>query len=301
MKIIGVEEHLTRGQLDNMESRLQMMDEAGVDMAVLSCIFPYDKRLGAAEAISLAKDVNNRLSATVKKYPERFASFAALPLHDPVAAADELERAVSELGLKGTMIFSDLPDEFLDAPKYRVVLERAAKLKVPIYVHPGSMPEGMAKSYSTYPILVGAMWGYAALTGLHAMRLMMSGIFDDFPELKVILGHMGEAIPYWLWRIDNQFKMQKDTIFKNDVALHKLQKTPGQYFKDNFYISTSGVFWTPALQFNCLVVGAEHILFAVDSDQESSKDAVQFIKSTPINDSDKEKICHLNTEKLLSL
>ena len=237
----------------------------------------------------------------IDKHPDRFASFATLALQDPAASADELERAVKELGPKGTMIFSNIGGQYLDNQKFWIILERAEELGVPIYLHPGPPSDDMAAPYMTYPILTGAMWGYSAGTGLHAMRLIISGIFDKYPGLKIILGHLGEGIPYYLWRIDNIWLKQMDRAEAPDSSAIKLQRTPTQYFKDNFYITTSGMFWPPALQFANSVLGADDILFAVDYPPESNITAVQFIDAAPVSDDDKEKICHLNAEKLLDL
>jgi 5-carboxyvanillate decarboxylase len=136
---------------------------------------------------------------------------------------------------------------------------------------------------------------------LHAMRLICSGVFDKYPGLKIILGHLGEAIPLWLWRIDNRWQKEKSVQPETDVYVKKLRKNPSQYFRENFCVTTSGMFWPPALQFVCSVLGADRILFAVDYPMESIKEAVQSIESTPVSGNDKEKICHLNAEKILGL
>ncbi len=300
MKKIAIEEHLTKDKVDQIEERLKDMDEAGIDMQVLSFIFPFDKHLDPKEAASIARASNNMLAKIVGEYPQRFASFATLALQDPNAAANELERAVDELGLKGTMIFSNLGGDYLDNPKYGVILEMAEKLDVPIYLHPSELSPGIIKPYLTYPILSTAVWGYAAEVGLHAMRMIFGGVFDKYPRLKIILGHLGEGIPYWLWRIDSRWMKDKD-MFKSDVFTGELQRKPTQYFRDNFYVTTSGMFWHPVLQYVHTVLGADKILFAVDYPQESSVEAVKCIESMPISDSDKEKICHLNAERLLGL
>ena len=151
----------------------------------------------------------------------------------------------------------------------------------------------MVNPYLAYPRLDSAMLGFAAEVSLHALRLICSGVFDQYPKLNIILGHMGEALPYWLWRIDN--------IWQRGPFTNIPKRLPSEYFKDNFYITTSGMFWQPPLLCACLAVGADRILFAVDYPMESSEKAVQFIETAPICDSDKEKICHLNAEKLLGL
>jgi predicted TIM-barrel fold metal-dependent hydrolase len=163
----------------------------------------------------------------------------------------------------------------------------------------------MIKPFLTYPILSRAVWGFSVEGSLQAMRMIMSGLFDEYPRLKIILGHLGEGIPYWLWRIDNRWMGEKDGIpglFEADPIASKLQRKPSRYFKENFYIATSGMFWPPVLQFVCSVLGAERVLLAVDDyHSESIKEAIQSVELTSISDSDKEKICHLNAERLLKL
>jgi predicted TIM-barrel fold metal-dependent hydrolase len=249
----------------------------------------------------MAKDANDMLANVCERYPQRFAGYAVLPLQNPEAAANELERAVENLGLKRTMIFSNMKGEYLDNQKYWVILERAEKLGIPIYLHPSQPSPDMIKPYLTYPILSGSMWGYAAEAGLHAMRLICRGTFDRYPGLKIILGHLGEAIPFWLWRMDNRWLREKDTVYKDDVFTNKLKRKPSQYVKNNFYVTTSGMCWPPVLRFVLSVMGADKVLFAADYPPESSVEAAQFIDSMPLSDSDKEKICHLNAEKLLQL
>lgn len=303
MKKICLESHIQKFGFDQkqIEERLKDMDEAGIDMQVLSYIFPIDESIDAAEATSIAKNANNELAKIVQKYPKRFAAFAAIALQNPDVAADELERAVKKLGLKATMIFLPVRGG-LDDKKYWVIFKKAEELDVPIYMHPGPPSPDMIKPFLTYPILRDAVWGYSAEGGLQAMRLIVSGLFDKYPNLKIILGHLGEGIPYWLWRIDNRWSKDKDIDRYIPIAGPiKLKRTPVQYFKENFYITTSGMFWPLALQFVNTVLGSDRILFSVDYGAESNKEAVKFIESTPISENDKEKICHLNAEKLLRL
>jgi predicted TIM-barrel fold metal-dependent hydrolase len=302
VKKIAIEEHVNEEDLNHLEKRLKDMDEAGIDMQVLSFFFPPRE---GVDATSMAKSANDRLAKVVEKYPKRFAAFAAIPLQNPDAAANELERAVKQLGFKGTLIPSNPGGgEYLDEQKYRVIFEMAQKLDMPVYIHPGGPSPDTMKPYLAYPVLSRAMWAFGAEAGLDAMRLICSGLFDKYPGLKIILGHMGEGIPYFLWRIDNRWLKEKDGqpgAWEADPIGGKLKKKPSQYFKDNFYVSTSGMFWHPVLQFVCLVLGADRILFAADYPPESAMEAAQFIETAPISDSDKEKICHLNAEKLLRL
>jgi 2,3-dihydroxybenzoate decarboxylase len=218
---------------------------------------------------------------------------ATLATQVPLQAAEELHRAVVKLGLKGGIFFSHIKGEYLDDEKYWPIFEAASDLDVPLYLHPRGPSPGMAEPYLKYPVLAGATLGYAAEAGLHAMRLICSGVFDRYPNLKIILGHMGEALPYWLWRIDKHW--DKVPIGK------ELRKRPGQYIKDSFFITTSGMFYTPAFMCAYLALGADKILFAVDYPFESIDAASSFAESLPISDADREKICCGNAEKLFKL
>jgi 2,3-dihydroxybenzoate decarboxylase len=293
-------EHLNR--LANLGAgRLKEMDKAGIDMQVLSLSFPGVEAIDASDATSLVKAINDEISEVVKRYPERLAGFAAIAPQAPEAAADELERAVKKLGLKGAIINGHIRGEYLDNQKYQVILERAEKLGVPIYIHPRMPSPDMLKPYLAYPGLAQAILGFAADTSLHAVRLILSGVFEKYPGLKIILGHLGESIPLWLWRIDSRWLDDKRINPASAKLYEHLHKTPSQYFKDNFYVTTSGMFWHPALQFVCSVLGADRVLFATDYPYESAEEAVRVIESMPVSDSDKEKICHLNAERLLGL
>ena len=208
---------------------------------------------------------------------------------------------MTELGLKGAMINGNIQGEFLDEKKFWPIFERAEKLDVPIYIHPKMPPADMIKPYLPYPAVASAMAGFAAEAYLHAMRLICSGVFDRYPGLKIILGHMGEAFPFWLWRIDSRYQSEISGDPASAKFYEYLQKNPSEYFINNFFVTTSGMFWNPVLEFVCSVLGAEKVLFAVDYPYESSKTAVDFMDTSTISDAEKEKICHLNAERLLKL
>ncbi len=289
------------------EGRLKDMDEAGIDMQVLS--FPLGlERLDASEAVDVARKVNDELSVAVKKYPDRFAGFAALPLRDPSRAADELERTVKQLGFKGAMIVPHVVGEYVDDKKYWPIYERAAKLGVPLYLHPTFPAPANQHQYASYPQLRGPVWGFAAETGLVAVRLICSGVFDKYPDLQIILGHMGEALPFWMWRMDNQMMATSRIIPRRangqttyTPLTQTPKKMPSKYIRENYHVTPSGMSWSPALLCCLLALGAERILFAVDYPYEPNQEAVRFMETAPISDSDKEKIFHFNAEKLLGL
>ncbi len=283
------------------EFRINDMDEAGMDMQVLSLSFPSVESFSASDGAMISASVNDEISGIVKKYPGRFAAFATIAAQDPVPAARELERAVLKLGLKGALITGHIQDQYLDDCKFWPILEMAEKLDVPIYIHPKLPRSDMIKPYLDYPGLSSAMLGYSADASLHAMRLILSGAFDKYPGLKIILGHMGEALPFWLWRMDSRFRSQQSFSAEATKMYGALNKTPSQYFRDNFYVTTSGMFWHPALQFVTSVLGAAHVMFASDYPYEDTREAVDFLKTAPVSAEEKEKIAHLNAERLLKL
>jgi predicted TIM-barrel fold metal-dependent hydrolase len=289
------------GKLTNLgEERLREMDEAGIDMQVLSLSFPGVEMFDAADGMAIARSVNDELSETVKRYPERFAGLATIAPQDPDGAADELERAVTKLGLKGSVVNGHIRGDYLDDRKYWPIFERAEKLDAPIYIHPKMPGPDMIKPYLAYPGLASAMLGFSAEASLHAMRLILSGVFERYPGLKIILGHMGEALPFWLWRLDSRFEEEKSD--PASAAFYKTyKKSPAKCFRDNFYVTISGMFWQPVLQFVCSVLGSDKVMFATDYPYESSKLAAEFMESVQLSHTDKEKICHLNAEKILKL
>jgi len=284
--------------LDLTEGRLRDMDEAGIDMQVLSLSAPGCEQFSPADGTALARKTNDELSKVVNKYPDRFIGLAALAPQNPVEAANELERAVKELGLKGAKINSHVGDTYLDNEEYWVIFERAEKLGVPIYLHPMTPCPSMLKPYTGYGFaLAGPVLGFGAETALHVMRLIYSGVFDKYPGLKVILGHLGEGLIFWIYRID--FNSRKPWV--DEEVRPKIKKLPSEYIRDNFFISTSGMFAVPAFMCVFSEIGADRMMFAVDYPYEQSKEAAHFMETVPISDIDKRKISHLTAEKLFNL
>jgi 5-carboxyvanillate decarboxylase len=289
------------------DQRLKVMDEAGIDMQVISPVCLHEGLVDPTEATLASKVINDETASIIKQYPKRFAGFAGLACHAPEDAARELERAVKELGLKGAMIYSHIQGEYLDARKFWPVFETAERLGVPIYLHPKEPPPDMIKPYMTYSALAGKIWGYAADAGLHAMRLIASGLFDNYPNLQIILAHGGEGLPALMWRMgmgssDNALPSKEGNAAFGPPSRGLLcKKQPGQYVKENFYVTTSGMFWVPVLEFLHSAMGADRVLFAVDYPAESSALGVQAVQSMSISNVDRSKIFHLNTERLLKL
>ncbi|MEH2155357.1 MAG: amidohydrolase family protein [Nostoc sp.] len=281
-------------------SRIRDMDQYGIDMQILSITSPGVQVFSTDKAVDIAKKSNDQLAEFISAYPDRYAGLAAVAPQAPNEAARELERAVKYLGLKGAIINSHTHGEYLDQSKYWVIFEAAQALDIPIYLHPRTPSPEMIKPFLSYG-LEGAGWGFAVETSTHAMRLILSGLFDRFPKLKFILGHLGEGIPFWLSRIDGRFANETWTKMDDSSQAKKRQKKPSEYFMDNFVVATSGVNWSPALMFALSVLGSDRILFAIDYPYESTAKAVEGIDSTPMSDVDRKKIYHLNAENLFKL
>lgn len=274
--------------------RLAHMDAAGIDIQVLSFGSPGPQGFGADMAIPMARDANDLLHEAVKAHPQRFAGFAALPTAAPEAAALELERAVTKLGFKGTMIHGHTQGSFLDDRKYWVIFERAEALGVPIYLHPTlAHPDAMKSYFAGYEELARAGWGFAIDTSCHFLRIVFAGVFDAFPNLKIILGHLGEGLPFAMHRLN-------DHTYRA-AARRGLKRAPIDYLKDNMLVTTSGNWYEPAFVCTLLALGAENILFAVDWPYEPNKVGIEFLKRLSISDLDKEKIAHLNAERILRM
>ena len=286
---------------DMGKGRIKDMDADGIDMQILSLSFPGTEYFDAKDATIVAKIVNDELSQAVKQYPQRFSAFATIAPQDPRQAATELERAVKELGLKGAMIIGSIQGEYMDKKKFWPVFAKAEELDVPLYIHPKMPPQDMINPYMDYPGLTQAMLGFAADASLHAMRLILSGVFEKYPKVKVILGHLGEALPFWLWRMDSRFREVLKADHEAAGYYKDFKRAPSQYFKDNFYVTTSGMFWTPALEFVSRVFGPDKILYATDYPYESGEDITTFIEQAQIDKENKERIYHGNAEKLFKL
>src|SRR5712691_13494039 len=284
-----------RQRLDDLGAlRLREMDEAGIDVQVISHGAPSTQRLDAATAVPLAKRANDRLHEAVQAHPDRFAGFAALPTADPEAAAGELERAVKQLGFKGAMIHGHTQGEFLDEKKYWVIFERAQALGVPIYLHPAlPHPDAVKAYFGGYEDLARAGWGFAVDTSCHFLRIVFAGVFDAYPKLKIILGHLGEGLPFAMHRLN-------DHTWRA-AARRGLKKTPLQYLKENLLVTTSGNWYEPAFLCTLLALGADNILFAVDWPYEPNTAGIEFLKKISVSDADREKIAHGNAERILKM
>lgn len=281
------------GLSDFSELRLAAMDRAGIEVSVLSLISPgVQVERDHAKAVSAAARVNDVLTAEIEKHPTRYAGFAHLPMQEPTAAANELERCVRQLGFKGALINGHTNGVYLDDAKYLPFWERVQALAVPIYIHPVHMPV-RPPVFEDYPGLAASMWGWTAETGGHALRLILSGLFDRFPALAIILGHMGESLPYVLWRIDSRFKIYRPKV--------KLDRMPSDYIRRNFFATTAGACQTEALLCAIQALGADRVMFSVDYPLEDSAEAARFIETAPLSEQDRDMICWRNAARLLRL
>ncbi len=285
--------------IDLFDRRLAEMDASGIGCAVLSLNANGIQEIPeAAKAVELAREANDALAAAVAKRPDRFAALAALPMQDPQAAAAELKRCVRDLKFKGALVngFSQVGSAdsavYYDLPQYRPFWAEVERLGVPFYLHPRYSLPSQRQRYEGHPWLIGSPWDFAEETAIHSLRLMGCGLFDDHPKLKIVIGHLGERIPFDLWRLD-----------------HRLSKLPGrpakrtmaEYFRNNFYITTSGNFCTQSLIHTILTVGADRVLFAVDYPFEDHAQAAEWFDAAEIAEHDRIKIGRDNAKALFGL
>lgn len=281
--------------IDLYEMRMQEMDKYDVDMHLLALTSTGVQMMEPDRAVAVAEIGNDRLREAIQRHPDRFTGLATIAVQDPPRAVKEIERAITKLKLNGIMINSHTNGEYLSEQKYWPILEAIEDLNVPLYIHPRAPIPLMAKAYKT-DHLEHAIWGYQAETGLHGLRLITGGVFDQFPKLQVVLGHMGEGIPYWLYRLDFMYGK-----VKIDFGRRKLKLEPSEYFKRNFYITTSGMNWEPTLKFCIEAVGADRIMWAIDYPYQDHPDAVEFMDAARISEKDKQAIYHGNAERVFRI
>jgi predicted TIM-barrel fold metal-dependent hydrolase len=309
MRIITLEEHMTTPEIAKLAplvssgpaagimqartakllevgaGRIADMDAAGIDVQVLSVATNATDGLDADRAYALSADANDRLAAAVRAHPTRFAAFANVAVQEPEKAAAELERCIHQLGFHGLMLNGAPNGQFFDHPRFTPILEAAHAMDVPVYLHPAPPPKPVMEAY--YSGLPGAAgfflstsgWGWHVETGMHSLRLILAGVFDRFPKLKIIIGHMGENLPFSLARV----------------------RTVGEYFREHFYLTTSGYFTVPPFVCMQQVVGIDRILFSVDYPFSSNVTGRKFLDELDLSAQDLDKFTHVNAERLLKL
>lgn len=275
--------------------RIKEMDEVGIDLQVISHGAPSTQRMDAETAVRMARRTNDRLFEATRAHPDRFAGFAALPTPDPRAAADELERSVTKLGFKGAMVHGLTNGVFFDDRRFWPIFERAQALDVPLYMHPAvphpAVVEAYYKDYlKEFPLLLTAGWGFTVETATQGIRLVLSGVFDAYPRVKIILGHLGESLPISLWRIDQ-------ALSREGNRANSFRET----FREHFYITTSGNFSHAALLCCVMEMGVERILFSVDWPFVANPPAVNWMKDVPLCTEDRAKILSGNARRLLRI
>lgn len=297
----GKWDEFTRQILGLGDERLEIMDKTGIEFAILSNNAPgVQAILDTNEAIEVSKKANDVMAAAVDRYPKRYAGFAALPMQDPDAASAELTRCVKDLGFKGAMVNGftqkDVPDSaiYYDIPEYRSFWATVADLNVPFYLHPRMQIQQRAQNYEGHPWLMSAPFGFAIETSIHSLRMCGSGMFDDYPSLKIIIGHLGEHIPYDLWRIDARMRFSRRGYRGN--------RPLGEYFLQNFLITCSGNFYDPAFKCCLDVVGIDRMFFSADYPFEKMEDAADWFDATDVvTEEEKLQIGRTNAIELFNL
>jgi 2,3-dihydroxybenzoate decarboxylase len=287
--------------LDLHERKIKEMDLHGMQMMILSLNAPAIQAIAdVKKATDTARKANDFLAAEVKKRPDRFQAFAALAMQDPDAATRELARCVKELGFRGALVngFSSIEKEamvYLDDRRYQGFWAECEKLDVPFYLHPRNPLPSASQIYEGHPWLLGPTWAFGQETAVHALRLMASGLFDRHPKLQIVLGHLGEGLPYSIWRVDNR------NAWTKAPPRYPAKKKLGDYFRDNFYLTTSGNFRTQTLIDAILEVGSDRILFSTDWPFENVDHAADWFDRCPISEIDRMKIGRSNAERLFKL
>ena len=277
------------------EIRLRQMDEGGVDMQLISVAAPGVQVFDADTAINLARESNDVLAEAINAYPIRFAGLAAIAPQAPDSAAKELERALG-LGLKGVLINSHTKGEYLDALSFRPILEAAESFEVPLYIHPRTPAPAMRALFAERHF-DRAFWGFQTETALHALRMIVTGVFDEFPKLKIVLGHLGEGIPFWLNRLDRQYTRSRSA--RDSFPFWTAKRLPGEYFLENFFVTSSGHNWDPAVRFVEEVVGPDRLLFAADYPMEDCKQQVE--QASDITLAAPDNFFYMNAERVFGL
>jgi 5-carboxyvanillate decarboxylase len=277
--------------------RIADMDASGIAKQLVFLTAPGVQVFDAGTAVPLSRDLNAELVQKIKKHPDRYAGLAAIAPQDPKKAVKELERSIA-LGMKGAVINSHTQGEYLDDPKYWEIFEAAEALDVPLYLHPNTPPPAMIEPFLPRG-LDGAIYGFAVETGLHLLRIVVAGVFDRYPKLRMVVGHLGEGLPFWLFRID--FMHRSMVNAKRYPGVKPLKKKPSDYLRENVWVTTSGMQWAPAILFSQQVLGVDRVLYAMDYPYQFVPEEVKVTDELPISDADKRKLYQLNAERVFGI
>ena len=284
--------------VDLGELRLKHMDERGIDMQVIALTSPGVQVMPTAQATAFAAHANDVLAEACRNHPTRFAGLAAVAPQDAAAAAKELDRAVNSLGLKGAVVHSHTFGEYLDDEKFFPLLEAAEALDTPIYIHPQVPPPKMIEPFLECG-LDGAIYGFGVETGLHLLRMIVTGVFDRFPKLTVAVGHLGEALPFWMYRLD--YMHRAGVVSKRYARMRPIEGKVSDYLRRNVYVTTSGFAWEPAIKLCQEVLGADRVLYAMDYPYQHDIAEVIATDALDIPDEVKKMLFQTNAERLFKL
>jgi len=290
--------HIMRCLTDLDQLRLQHMDEAGIDRQVIGLTAPGVQVLDKASAVSFSRLANDQLADAIRRHPARFSGMIAVAPQDPAAAAKEIERGVGQLGMHAVIINSHTQGQYLSDPRFWDIFAAAESHDAPIYLHPNAMPPGMLHPFQECG-LDGAIYGFGVETGLHAMRIITAGVFDRFPKLRMIIGHMGEALPFWAYRLDY---MHRATVKSQRYeSMKPIRKLPSDYLRENFYVTNSGVAWEPAIKFTQAFMGVERVLYAMDYPYQYAVDEVGFMDEMDLSPEDKTRFFQTNAQAVFKI
>jgi len=289
---------ILRALQDLGDRRIADMDAAGVDRQIISLTAPGVQVLDKDLAVAQAALANDRLAQACADHPDRFSGLTAIAPQAPGHAAAEIERGKNRLGFHGVIINSHTGGEYLDNPRFWDIFEAAQALDTPVYLHPNTPPRSMIQPLLDAG-LDGAIWGFAVETGTHVLRLITSGVFDRFPRLKLVVGHLGEALPFWLYRLDY---MHAATVRAGRYdSMRPLELTPSEYLRRNVWVTTSGMAWAPAIMFCRQVLGADRVLYAMDYPYEYVTDEVRWQDDLPLTAAEKKQFFQANAERVFGL
>jgi 2,3-dihydroxybenzoate decarboxylase len=284
--------------LDIGAARLADMDAAGIGMAVLGLTAPGPNVLDTDTARAVATSANDQVAEACAKYSDRFVALAAFAPQDPAGAAKEIERAVTKLGLKGAILNSHTHHHYLDDPKYWAVFEACEALDVPLYIHPNTPSRNLYAAMGDVG-LEGAVYGFSVETGLHTLRLIVSGVFDRFPKFKLGLGHLGEALPFWFYRLD--YMHGANLRSGRYPKLPQLKKKVSEYIRENIWLTTSGMPWPPTIRYCQEVMGIDRVMYAMDYPYQYVAAEVDMQDGLAISDADKKKFFQTNAEHFFGI